>query len=54
MTSDSLINVSDRYIDLDSVKDDIKKTPRSHNHGYTYRPLTGLSVMEEEAASEPG
>lgn len=48
MTSDSLINVSDRYIDLDGVKDDIKKTPRSHSNGYTYRPLTGLSVMEEE------
>ncbi len=42
MTSDSLINVADRYIDLDGVKDDIKKQPRNpvtNNHSYTYRPL---------------
>jgi uncharacterized LabA/DUF88 family protein len=31
MTSDSLINVSDRYIDLENVKEDIQKTPRSSN-----------------------
>jgi uncharacterized LabA/DUF88 family protein len=30
MTSDSLINVSDRYIDLENVKEDIQKSPR-HN-----------------------
>jgi uncharacterized LabA/DUF88 family protein len=30
MTSDSLINVSDRYIDLENVKEEIQKTPRSH------------------------
>jgi uncharacterized LabA/DUF88 family protein len=30
MTSDSLINVSDRYIDLESVREDIQKTPRSN------------------------
>ncbi len=30
MTSDSLINVSDRYIDLENVKDDIQKTPRNN------------------------
>ena len=29
MTSDSLINVSDRYIDLENVKEEIQKTPRS-------------------------
>ena len=43
MTSDSLINVADRYIDLDSIKDDIQKTPRS----YTYRPLYGVGVLED-------
>lgn len=43
MTSDSLINVSDRYIDLDSIKEDIQKTPR---HPYTYRPLSGISLTE--------
>jgi uncharacterized LabA/DUF88 family protein len=31
MTSDSLINVSDRYIDLENVKEEIQKTPRSVN-----------------------
>jgi hypothetical protein len=28
--------VADRYIDLDAIKDDIKKSPRQ---GYTYHPL---------------
>jgi uncharacterized LabA/DUF88 family protein len=41
MTSDSLINVADRYIDLDNIKEDIQKAPRA---GYTYRPLTGVSA----------
>ncbi|AFY91576.1 NYN domain-containing protein [Chamaesiphon minutus] len=31
MTSDSLINVSDRYIDLENVKEEIQKTPRGNN-----------------------
>jgi uncharacterized LabA/DUF88 family protein len=30
MTSDSLINVCDRYIDLENVKEEIQKTPRSN------------------------
>lgn len=52
MTSDSLINVSDRYIDLESLKEDIRKTSRnshgaaSGHHNYTYRPLSGISVAE--------
>ena len=29
MTSDSLFNVADRYIDLDLIKEDIQKAPRS-------------------------
>ena len=37
MTSDNLINVADRYIDLDAIKEDIKKSPRQ---GYTYHPLS--------------
>ncbi|MEB3210153.1 MAG: NYN domain-containing protein, partial [Leptolyngbyaceae bacterium] len=45
MTSDSLINVSDRYIDLDSIKEDIQKNPRQQS--YTYRPLTGLEMVDE-------
>jgi uncharacterized LabA/DUF88 family protein len=43
MTSDSLINVADRYIDLDAIKEDIQKAPRA---GYTYRPLAGVAVGE--------
>lgn len=45
MTSDSLINVADRYIDLDSVKEDIQKTPRQQS--YTYRPLSGLGIADD-------
>jgi uncharacterized LabA/DUF88 family protein len=33
MTSDSLINVSDRYIDLENVREDIQKTSRSSGPG---------------------
>ncbi len=44
MTSDSLINVSDRYIDLEQIKEDIQKTSRSP---YTYRPLSSLGLMEQ-------
>ena len=51
MTSDSLINVSDRYIDLDSIKDDIRKKPRgggvSPQHNYTYRPLSNIAALDE-------
>lgn len=45
MTSDSLINVADRYIDLEQIKDDIQKTPRQG--GYTYRPLSGIGLLDE-------
>jgi uncharacterized LabA/DUF88 family protein len=45
MTSDSLINVADRYIDLDAIKEDIQKAPRS---GYTYRPLSGVSLVDAD------
>lgn len=44
MTSDSLINVSDRYIDLEMIKDDIQKITRP---SYSYRPLSGLDLMEQ-------
>ena len=52
MTSDSLINVSDRYSDLDSIKDDICKSSRGSSDdehpqsNYTYRPLTSISLMD--------
>jgi uncharacterized LabA/DUF88 family protein len=45
MTSDSLINVADRYIDLDHIKESIQKTPRQN---YTYRPLSGIGLMDEQ------
>ncbi len=50
MTSDSLINVSDRYIDLEGIKEDVQKIPRS---SYTYRPLSTLGLMDQslDAAS---
>jgi len=43
MTSDSLINVADRYIDLESIKENIRKSARS---SYTYRPLSGIAIAE--------
>ncbi|MEM1171747.1 MAG: NYN domain-containing protein [Cyanobacteria bacterium P01_H01_bin.35] len=45
MTSDSLINVSDRYIDLEQIKEDIQKTSKSPS--YTYRPLSAIGLMDE-------
>lgn len=45
MTSDSLINVADRYIDLEHIKEDIQK---NHRHNYSYRPLSGFSMVEEQ------
>ena len=50
MTSDSLINVSDRYIDLEGIKEDIQKTPRP---SYTYRPLSSLGFMDEIQDGKP-
>jgi hypothetical protein len=48
MTSDTLINVSDRYVDLDGVKDDIRKTSRNGSaNSYTYRPLSSIAVLDE-------
>ena len=45
MTSDSLINVADRYIDLDNIKESIQKTPRQN---YTYRPLSSIGMLDEQ------
>ena len=44
MTSDSLINVCDHYIDLEGIKENIQKTP---SQSYTYRPLSSLDLMQE-------
>lgn len=45
MTSDSLINVSDRYIDLDQIKEDIQKSPKSHLN-YSNFPALG-TVLDD-------
>lgn len=48
MTSDNLINVADRYIDLELIKDDIRKPPRDSASGaYSYRPLSGVNLGSE-------
>ena len=44
MTSDSLINVADRYIDLDQIKEDIQKTLK---HDDPYRSFTGFGILDE-------
>jgi uncharacterized LabA/DUF88 family protein len=44
MTSDSLINVSDRYIDLEQIKDEIQKTPKSQ---VAYHGLSSLRMLDE-------
>jgi len=49
MTSDSLINVSDRYIDLEAIKEDIQKTPRP---GYPYRPLSSMGFLDDPRDSQ--
>lgn len=41
MTSDSLIDVADYFIDLDSIKEHIQKDSHS---GYSYRPLSNTSL----------
>jgi uncharacterized LabA/DUF88 family protein len=45
MTSDQLINVADRYIDLETIKDDIKKIPKS---SYDYRHVDAKEDEEDE------
>jgi hypothetical protein len=51
MTSDSLINVADRYIDLDHIKEDIQKASRA---SYSYRPLSSAGVAPVILDSEHG
>ncbi len=46
MTSDSLINVADRYIDLDQIKEDIQKTTKHNN--VPYRSFSSVGVLEQE------
>lgn len=45
MTSDSLINVADRYVDLDQIKEDIQKHQKAH---VNYSSFHSLGVLEQE------
>lgn len=45
MTSDSLINVADRYIDLDQIKEDIQKTPKPN---LPYGSFSSLSMLDQD------
>jgi uncharacterized LabA/DUF88 family protein len=47
MTSDSLINVSDRYVDLDSIKGEIQKQPRP---GTSYRGMAPTPMFTQDRA----
>jgi uncharacterized LabA/DUF88 family protein len=44
MTSDSLINVADRYIDLDQIKGDIQK---SNKHSDPYHSFSGFGILDD-------
>ena len=46
MTSDILINVADRYVDLDQIKEEIQKTPRP-NMAYSNFPSLGMIEQEK-------
>jgi uncharacterized LabA/DUF88 family protein len=49
MTSDSLINVADRYIDLDQIKEDIQKAPKHHHHvNYNHNHFPTISVLDSD------
>ena len=43
MTSDSLINVADRYIDLEQIRDDIQKTSKST---LDYDSFSGYNLLD--------
>jgi uncharacterized LabA/DUF88 family protein len=45
MTSDSLINVADRYIDLDQIKEEIQKMPKT---SVPYSAFPSIGVLDEE------
>ncbi|MBC6418450.1 MAG: NYN domain-containing protein [Prochloron sp. SP5CPC1] len=45
MTSDSLINVADCYIDLEQIKEEIQKTSK---HNLPYRSFSGTGIFDRE------
>lgn len=48
MTSDSLINVADRYIDLDQIKEDIQKTTKASPNGAYTSSFSSFRIFDEE------
>lgn len=50
MTSDVLINVADRYIDLDQIKEEIQKTSKSPH--VPYGTFSHFSLLEREKPRE--
>lgn len=49
MTSDSLINVADRYVDLDMIKEEIQKPPKvSASAASQYSNFPNLGPIDEE------
>lgn len=48
MTSDSLINVSDRYIDLDQIKEDIQK---NHKPNVAYTNFSSLTMLDRPSGT---
>ncbi|MEM9275855.1 MAG: NYN domain-containing protein [Cyanobacteria bacterium P01_F01_bin.143] len=50
MTSDSLINVADRYIDLDQIKTEIQKTSKSS--GDPYHSFPGFGLLDDHAVNK--
>ena len=45
MTSDSLINVADRYIDLDDIKGSIQKTSKQNG---SYSGFSGIGILDDQ------
>jgi hypothetical protein len=59
MTSDHLINVADRYVDLEAIKEDIMKISRHQSPNnmpsstpsmasYNYRPISGVASIDSD------
>ncbi|MBR8832059.1 MAG: NYN domain-containing protein [Chlorogloea purpurea SAG 13.99] len=53
MTSDSLINVADRYIDLDQIKEDIQKHSKSNHVHYPSFPTLNVIDAEDHRPTRP-
>ena len=58
MTSEHLIKVADRYVDLEAIKEDIMKISRPQTPvntpaiaSYTYRPVSGFAALESDRAN---